>query len=217
MGAPGLNGNGELALRIFLPCYFLAYVLIAGALAVRTFRKKYGINPLAVKKPDPIMVLGELYRNVLFAVTFVTVFLYAFRPSLLAYLGPIPYLQAPAVQLTGVALLLASLVLVRVSQLQLKSSWRFGCDRAGAPPELVTTGLYARSRNPIYVGMTLTGVGLFLALPNAVTFALANLAFLLLQVRIRVEEEYLMQSHGAAFEAYCRSTPRWLFRRGPQT
>lgn len=205
-----MNSHADLALRIFLPSYFVAYMLIGGALAVSRVRKKYGIDPLAVRTPDPVMALGESYRNGLFAAALVIVFAHAFRPSLLAYLMPIPYLEAPAVRWTGVVLLLSSLLLVRVSQIQMGRSWRLGCDRGATPTELITTGLYARSRNPIYLGMTLTSTGLFLTLPNAVTFAMANLTFLLLQVRIRVEEGYLAASHGEAFAAYCRDTPRWL-------
>jgi protein-S-isoprenylcysteine O-methyltransferase Ste14 len=208
-----MSGHSDLALRIFLPCYFIAYMLIGGVLAVARVRRKYGVDPLAVRTPDPLMSLGEMYRNVLFATTLVIVFVNAVRPSLLVHLGPLPYLQRPVVQVAGVVLLLSSLVLVRVSQIQMKGSWRFACDHGAAPTELITTGVYARSRNPIYLGMTLTGLALFLALPNAVTFSTANLTFLLLQVRIRVEEAYLMASHGDGFATYCRTTPRWFFRR----
>jgi protein-S-isoprenylcysteine O-methyltransferase Ste14 len=206
--------SSELALRIFLPCYFVAYVVIAGVLAVARVRRRHGVDPFAVRQPHPIVTLGESYRNLLFAAALAIVFVNALRPSLLAYLGPLPLLDAPAVRWAGVVVLLASLVLVRASQIQMKGSWRFGCDRAGAPTELITTGLYSRSRNPIYLGMALTALGLFLALPNAVTFAIANLTVLLLQVRIRVEEEYLLRSHGEAFAAYCKRTPRWLLRVG---
>jgi protein-S-isoprenylcysteine O-methyltransferase Ste14 len=106
---------------------------------------------------------------------------------------------------------------VRASQRQLKGAWRFGFDRAVPSKELITTGLYAWSRNPIYIGMAATGAGFFLALPNALTFAMACLIVLLLDVRVRREEEYLLASHGEAYEAYCRRTPRWIFgRRSPR-
>ncbi|MEJ7809655.1 MAG: isoprenylcysteine carboxylmethyltransferase family protein [Gemmatimonadaceae bacterium] len=206
--------DGDFALRIFLPCFFVAYILILYTFNVASFRKKYGIDPRVVAKSDPIMELGEKYRNIIFAVILLMVFSCAIHPALHTHLGVIPFLDAPMVHLAGAVTLLGSLVLVRLSQHQLKSSWRIGLDRAGVPTELITTGVYARSRNPIYLGMTITGVGLLLALPNAVSFALANLTFLLLEVRIRVEEEYLTTTHGAAYAAYHRSTPRWLLRIG---
>jgi hypothetical protein len=41
----------------------------------------------------------------------------------------------------------------------------------------------------------------------------------LLQIRIRLEEAYLLGVHGEAFAEYCRRTPRWLLgrRRVPGT
>jgi protein-S-isoprenylcysteine O-methyltransferase Ste14 len=206
---------GDLALRLFLPCYFVAYIVIGGPLAVASVRRKYGIDPLVVRDPDPIMALGESYRNVIFAVALAVVFAYAVHPPVAGWLVPVSVLEIPIVRGIGVALLLASLVLVRASQVQLKGAWRFGFDRAEPSRELITTGLYAWSRNPIYVGMATTGAGFFLALPNALTFTIANLTVLLLDVRIRREEEHLRASHGHAFEDYCRRTPRWLFRRRP--
>jgi protein-S-isoprenylcysteine O-methyltransferase Ste14 len=126
------------------------------------------------------------------------------------WLGPIPSLLDPRIRLAGVAVLVVALVVVGVSQRGLKGSWRFGCDRGATPTGLITEGVYAWSRNPIYVGMILTGAGLFLALPNAVTLAAASLTVLLLQVRVRVEEAYLREVHGEPFRRYCRRTPRWL-------
>jgi protein-S-isoprenylcysteine O-methyltransferase Ste14 len=200
--------------KIFLPCFLLAYVWFGGVRAVMSVRRKYGVDPLAVSRPDPIMVLGETYRNLLMAAAIVLAAVNALRPSLLALAAPVVWLEHPLVQLTGGALMVASLILVRAAQIQMKGAWRFGCDRGRPPAALVTGGLYARSRNPIYVGMTLTSYGFFLALPNAVSFTIANLTLLLLQVRVRVEEEHLMQSHPEAFAAYRRATPRWLFRTG---
>lgn len=209
-------GQSDLSLRIFLPVYFGAYILIGGLLSVAACKRRYGIDPTVVAKPHPIMAMGETYRNIIFGAILLMVFLHAVRPPLIVYFVPIPFMQHAAVQAAGVVLLMGSLLLVMVSQRNLGASWRFDFDQAAEPPELVTTGLYAVSRNPIYVGMASTGVGLLLALPNAVTFAVANLTFLLLQVRVRVEEEYLLKAHGEAFEAYRRSTPRWLFRLVPE-
>jgi len=205
----------DLTLRIFLPCYFILYVLTGGTFAVASFKKKYGFDPTPVVKHDPVMKLSESCRNAVFAVVFLLTFAHAAHPPLLAYLGPIHILEVPIVRLVGVIVLVGSLILVRLSQIDLKSSWRFDLDLAGEPTDLITGGLYARSRNPIYVGMLATCVGLFLVLPNAITLAVATVAFVILQVRIRVEEQYLLNTHGEAYADYCRRTPRWLFSRAP--
>lgn len=208
-----MSDVSDIGLRIFLPGYFVLYVLAGGPIAVASFKRKYGFDPTPVAKHDPVMKFGESCRNVIFAVVLLMTFAHAGYPPILAYLGPIHVLERPMLRVAGLVLLVVSLILVRVSQIGLKSSWRFDLDLAAAPTELITNGLYSRSRNPIYVGMAATCVGLFLVLPNAVTLAIAMVAFVILQVRIRVEEQFLLNMHGEAFSEYCRRTPRWLFGR----
>jgi protein-S-isoprenylcysteine O-methyltransferase Ste14 len=53
----------------------------------------------------------------------------------------------------------------------LKNSWRIGIDTK-TKTELVTNGLFSISRNPIFFGMIITLIGVFLATPNALTVLL---------------------------------------------
>ena len=206
-----MKSTVDVAMRIFLPVYFIAYILVAYMFTVASFRKRYGFDPRRIERPDPVMELGETYRNVLFAIVLAMLVAYAIHPPVMSYLGPISILDVPAVRLTGAAVLVGSLVLVRLAQGQMKSSWRLGFDMAGPPTELITSGIFARTRNPIYLGMALLGVGLFLALPNVVTMTVGSLSVLILQTRVRVEERYLLEKHGEVYAAYCRRTPRWVF------
>jgi protein-S-isoprenylcysteine O-methyltransferase Ste14 len=203
----------DFASRAFLPFFFVAYIGLAYVFQVASFKRKYGVDPTSDRDPDPVMRLGETYRNVITLVIVLVVLAYAIHPRLVDYLGPIRFMEAPFVRLAGTVLLLASLVLIRLAQNQMRASWRVGLDPDNAPTELITTGLYARSRNPIYLAMTVTAAGLFLYLPNAVTFAIGNLTFVLLQIRTRVEEKHLRAAHGDAYASYHRRTPRWLFTR----
>ena len=199
-------------MRIFLPLYFIAYILLGYTFTVGSFRKKYGFDPLAIAQPDPVMALGERYRDVLFAIVLAMIVAYAIHPPILSYLGPISVLDVPALRLLGAAVLIGSLVLVRIGQSQMGRSWRLGCDLAAPPTELITSQMFSRTRNPIYLGMVGLGLGLFMVLPNAVTLTVAALTLLILQTRVLVEERYLLAKHGDAYTAYCRATPRWLFR-----
>lgn len=86
-----------------------------------------------------------------------------------------------------------------------------------APPaRLVTTGLYARSRNPMYVGVVLmlTGWALMLrSVPHAVYAAVVAGAF---HLRVVMgEEPYLARRHGEAWRRYAQQVPRWLLRVRP--
>jgi len=77
--------------------------------------------------------------------------------------------------------------------------------------QLVTTGLYRFTRNPMYLGMLLVLVGGALALQNLAAFSgpiLYALSITLLQ--IIPEERVLEQNFGSAFTAYRKQTRRWL-------
>jgi protein-S-isoprenylcysteine O-methyltransferase Ste14 len=81
----------------------------------------------------------------------------------------------------------------------------------GVSEALVTTGPYARFRNPIYLGETL----LLLAgaeVTKNVWFAAAAAAFVMLVTRLQIlpEERHLTARFGGAYDAYRSRTRRWI-------
>ena len=76
---------------------------------------------------------------------------------------------------------------------------------------LVTTGPFRFSRNPIYVGNILLLLGLGLILANAwfVPFAVLA-AFAIQKFAIDREELHLLARFGAEYEVYCRRVRRWI-------
>jgi protein-S-isoprenylcysteine O-methyltransferase Ste14 len=202
----------ELFLRLFLPLFWTAYLTLAYVLPLRTLRRQ-GVEPEAVAAPDAVMEFGERARDLIFSLVLLLAAVHAVRPSLLVQLGRLPLLEATLVTWTGIALLIASLMIMRAGQRHLGRSWRIGFDPHAAPPVLIVTGIYRWSRNPIYSGMLLSAFGYFLVLPNALTFGILTAAVVLMQVRVRVEERWLHAAHGVAYLEYCERTPRWLIRR----
>ena len=84
-------------------------------------------------------------------------------------------------------------------------------DRASV---LVTTGVNALSRNPMYVG--LAGLLVANAIRRGSWVALgpvAGFVFFMDQVQIAAEEAALLDTFGAEYDAYRTATPRWLGRR----
>jgi protein-S-isoprenylcysteine O-methyltransferase Ste14 len=76
---------------------------------------------------------------------------------------------------------------------------------------LVTGGPYRRSRNPIYVALTLSAAGTAVAVDSA--WMLAMLVPVLLVMHfgvIRREEAYLETKFGDAYRGYRDRTRRWL-------
>ena len=75
---------------------------------------------------------------------------------------------------------------------------------------LVTEGIYARMRNPMYVGLTLLLVGLAIALASDWTLILAIPAVLLLHFGVvKREERYLEAKFGESYRTYMRRVPRY--------
>lgn len=76
---------------------------------------------------------------------------------------------------------------------------------------LVTSGLHARSRNPIYVAHVSIAVGLGLATWNPWLLAGAGaLGLLLHHLAIVPEERFLAERFGDEFAEYRRRVRRWL-------
>jgi protein-S-isoprenylcysteine O-methyltransferase Ste14 len=75
---------------------------------------------------------------------------------------------------------------------------------------LVTTGLFAHARNPVYIGGELALVGLALLLGSGWILLLMVPAMLLLHYGVVLREErYLERKFGAAYLAYKESVPRY--------
>jgi protein-S-isoprenylcysteine O-methyltransferase Ste14 len=76
---------------------------------------------------------------------------------------------------------------------------------------LVTEGPFSRTRNPLYLGLTLMYTGLALLIP--VTWPLLLLVPVLLVMRwgvIAREERYLERKFGEPYRAYLGRVRRWL-------
>lgn len=81
----------------------------------------------------------------------------------------------------------------------------------GQPQQLVTSGWFRHSRNPIYVAFLIPLASLAYYSPQA---SLASLAIYLLSMTFLVisrEERVLEQAFGQIYLDYKAATPRWLF------
>jgi protein-S-isoprenylcysteine O-methyltransferase Ste14 len=83
--------------------------------------------------------------------------------------------------------------------------------RPHASSELVVSGVYRRTRNPMYLGLLLALVGWGIYLANALAIALA-LGFVpyMNRFQIQPEERALGRTYGDAYEDYCMRVRRWL-------
>lgn len=198
-----------MSFRYFLPLYLFVYILVAFVWRSYVVWKHTGISPVTFKGSDNAHdFVGRVFK-LLFVLILLVVFVYSFFPYAYSYAAPIQWLEHRWLRLIGVLLLLLSLVWIVLSQAQMGEAWRIGIDTEHRTL-LVRNGLFAISRNPIFVGMMVTLLGLFLTLPNAITLLTFVLGVVLIGVQVRLEEEYLAQLHPEAYADYQRRVRRWL-------
>ena len=111
------------------------------------------------------------------------------------------HINSLPVRLLGAVLVLAGPVLYEISLRQMGDSWRLGVDRK-KPGPLVTNGLFAWTRNPIYVAFDLLFIGTFLVTGRVIFLLLGGALILFMHFRILREERYLIERFGDAFIEY---------------
>lgn len=80
-----------------------------------------------------------------------------------------------------------------------------------APQALITQGIFARTRNPIYLADVLFLAGASLNWGSAAGLVLVPLFAILLQRRfIQAEEAVLTAAYGSAFQDYAKTVRRWI-------
>jgi protein-S-isoprenylcysteine O-methyltransferase Ste14 len=89
------------------------------------------------------------------------------------------------------------------------ASWRIGIDRQ-QPGQLVTSGLFAWSRNPIYLAFDLLVVGAFLIHGRSLFLILGAAMMLLIHAIVLREERFLDAKFGDAFRNYRKRVGRYL-------
>lgn len=196
--------------RYFLLAYFAIHFAVTFFWRRWVVHRGTGINPVVLPSDDSTHgYVGNAFRAIAATVAVVVV-VHTWWPGWLAYAGPMPWIsEIPYAEAIGLALMILSLAWTAVAQAQMGGSWRIGVDRK-IPTALVATGLFRISRNPIYLGLRVTLLGLFVVLPNAATFAALLCGEVMMQVQVRLEEAHLLELHGEAFEAYRSSVRRWL-------
>ncbi|AZB11525.1 isoprenylcysteine carboxylmethyltransferase family protein [Chryseobacterium sp. G0162] len=192
----------------FIPIYFILFFLVSFLGISIAVAKKIGKNPNVLPKNDSAYALVGWY----FKLILIVLWIYTIIPLLFPSTGEnfkIQILDSDLFQYFGIGLMLIAFIWVVIAQLQMKDSWRIGIDEH-MKTELVTTGLFQLSRNPVFFGMTVSLVGFFFTFPTIITFFLAVIGSILMQIQIRLEEEHLLRQHGSVYLTYKKRVGRML-------
>ena len=195
--------------KIAIIGYVVLYTGIA--LAIRSFIlfRNTGINPF--RKMGESGIKGFNEKILMLGATLVPVIaiIYLIGGELYEYLVPITYLEIDGLRLFGIAIMLIGCVIGIIAQFQMGNSWRIGINEK-EKTELVTNRLFRYSRNPIYLGLLISFLGFFLIAPNALSLCCLVLSYPSVEIKIRLEEQYLIEKHGDEFQEYMQKVNRWM-------
>ena len=170
------------------------------------------INPIAIGRGRKGFLLAvELMAVIGLVAWIIEVLLYAshsaFRISPSRFDSQL--VSSFAAKSIGAGLVTLGLILFGFAFVSFGDSWRVGFD-VKTPGTLVTRGIFAVSRNPIYVFLDLWFIGIFLINGTLIFLIFAVLAVAALHWQILQEEEFLLRLYGQPYQSYCAKTGRYI-------
>lgn len=189
--------------------FFLLYAgLVFGWPSFLVYRRT-GMNPLVFPARDDAFGYVGRALKLVFAGLMLFLLAQLAGPASLRNATAIPLPAAEGMALAGWILLWISLVWLLIAQWQMGNAWRIGIDEVH-PAGLVSGGLFSVSRNPVFLGMRVTMLGLFLVIPDAISLCAGIAAEILMQIQVRLEEAHLSAFHSEEYRSYQSRVRRWL-------
>ena len=188
-----------------MPKYFgaLTIVLMLGMVLTRVMiMRRRGIQAMNFGKIDKTDFLIPPFAFFYFY----TVFAHVFN---LPAVSTQKFFQSEVIAWIGVFLCLAGLLLLLWSLISFGQSFRVGID-VEHPDKLITSGVFAFSRNPIYVAFASILLGQFLIFPNWILLVYLGAGIWLFHRQVLREEDYLKQHYGSEYMEYCNRVRRYL-------
>lgn len=122
-----------------------------------------------------------------------------------------PVVSVAGVRIAGILAGVLAVVVFGMATVTMKNSWRVGIPEEKTA--LVTSGIYAWSRNPAFVGFDLLYLSMCLMFFNVPLLVVSVWAAVMLHLQILQEEEHLEKMLGAEYEEYKKHTLRYLGRK----
>jgi protein-S-isoprenylcysteine O-methyltransferase Ste14 len=188
-----------------MPGYFgaLTIVLLMGMVLVRVFlMRRKGIQAMHFGKLDKTDFLIPPFPLFYFYLVFAAAFGW---PTVSRQ----EFFHSPVVSWIGVFFCLTGLLVFLWGIVSFGRSFRVGIDTEH-PDQLVTTGAFAFSRNPLYLAFGMILSGEFLVFSNWLLLLFTVGGIWLFHRQVLREEDYLKQHYGEEFEEYARRVRRYL-------
>jgi protein-S-isoprenylcysteine O-methyltransferase Ste14 len=191
-----------------LPLFLIVYgSLCFGVRPLLHWKKTGTIGIVLGKNDDAHGFIGKAFGLILL-LTCAYIAAISADPDFISSFAPV-LMQNKYVEISGLILISLATALCFAAQMNMKDSWRVGIDFAAAG-SLVTAGLFRFSRNPIFLTMLMVQLGLLMVLPNWISFFLFTVSYLLIQIQVRLEEDFLKDHYGTDYLSYSKRVRRWI-------
>lgn len=170
-----------------------------------------GVFPIVIGRGKGAWRIIELLSFLALILWVTEVLLRAFQSRFDLFPGPVnaTLLHSQVVRPLGVVLVTLGLILFILAFVNFGTSWRIGIDRK-TPGQLVTGGIFALTRNPIYVAAITIFFGIFLLNGTWFFLIFALLAIVAIHFQILREERFLLKQYGTDYAEYCTRAARYL-------
>lgn len=186
--------------------WFAKAVILAASIVMVIIRAPHGQRSRGVKVVRSLRGALEAALLVVAWISFFLPLLWVVTP-LLAFAD---YPLHPAPLVAGTLCLALGLWLFARSHADLGTNWSITLE-VRENHRLVREGLYCRVRHPMYLSLLVYGLGQWLVLPNWIAGPSYFVAMaLLFALRLRPEERMMVETFGAEYEAYRRTTRRLI-------
>jgi protein-S-isoprenylcysteine O-methyltransferase Ste14 len=164
---------------------------------------------------DSQLTKAQLFNGIFFLVCFLVWIFESFSYALsFSYHIPVAILEVSLIQpigfvLIGTIVMACGLAIYAMALYSFRNSWRIGIDREN-PGELITSGVFRYSRNPIYLSLDLLVFGTFLLQGRFIFLLLFICICTSLHIQILHEERFLIQTYGDSYSSYRFNVGRYF-------
>lgn len=111
--------------------------------------------------------------------------------------------------ISGITFIVLANLIMLFTLRTLNFSLRFGLDKQNLG-QLVTKGVYARSRNPFFLAINSLFIGICLVFPTLFYIGICVLTIVSIHFFILKEEHFMQKNYGNDYKNYCKKVRRYF-------
>ncbi len=189
---------------------FLVLIFLVLGRIIYLKRKGILVSSNSLKKSKTKILINAIFGAILLLWIFELS-----RPVLLSSFSILPenikilLVDSFFMKIAGFSIITFSLVILLATLLHFKNSLRFGLDENNRG-KLVTTGIFAISRNPFFLSLDFYFLGVAILLPSIFLIGFSVLAIISIHFFILKEENFMRKIYGSEYEKYAQKVRRYF-------